>query len=113
MVDYYMPTAASASVWFSAYASFAGFMMLVRSMATELMPQPLRSYMYSVFNYLFAPFFSREVTLLFDEHYGMTYNELYEAIEVYLRTKIGPSVRCLRVSKLPRMKAINVSIDRD
>ncbi|XP_008241895.1 PREDICTED: AAA-ATPase At2g18193-like [Prunus mume] len=113
MVDYYMPTAASASVWLSAYASFAGFMMLVRSMATELMPQPLRSYMYSVFNHLFAPFFSREVTLLFDEHYGMTYNELYEAIEVYLRMKIGPSVRCLRVSKLPRIKAINVSIDRD
>ncbi|XP_008241725.1 PREDICTED: AAA-ATPase At2g18190-like [Prunus mume] len=106
-----MPTTPSALL--SAYASFTAFMMLVRSMANELIPAPLRSYIYKAINYIFAPFFSVEFTLLIDQYFGMTRNQVYDAAEVYLRTKIGPSTVRLRVGKTPRKKTIGVTIDED
>ncbi|KAH0971196.1 hypothetical protein GBA52_023352 [Prunus armeniaca] len=74
-----MPTTPSALL--SAYASFTAFMMLVRSMANELIPAPLRSYIYKAINYIVAPFFSVEFTLLIDQYFGMTRNQVYDAAE--------------------------------
>ncbi|KAH0971195.1 hypothetical protein GBA52_023351 [Prunus armeniaca] len=51
-----MPT--TASTLFSAYASFATCMMLLRSMAKELIPEPFCTYLFSAINYLLTPFFS-------------------------------------------------------
>ncbi|CAK9137984.1 unnamed protein product [Ilex paraguariensis] len=44
----------SASTLFSAYASLAASMMLVRSMANEIIPNPVRSYIQSAIHYLFT-----------------------------------------------------------
>ncbi|KAM0970371.1 hypothetical protein FF1_018457 [Malus domestica] len=106
-----MPTTASSM--FSVYASVTTFMMLFRSVASELIPAPFRSYIYKALNYLFAPLFSRDLTLVVDELSGMTRNQVYDAAEVYLRTKIGPHTERLRVSKAPRKKNIGVAIDKD
>ncbi|CAN6563201.1 unnamed protein product [Malus baccata var. baccata] len=109
-----MPT--NASSLFSAYASFAAFMMLVRTAANELVnlvPDRVRAYIESVLLRLFAPLSaSHDLTLVIDENAGMTRNEVYEAADVYLQTKIGPSNERLRVSKTPRQKIISLAIEK-
>ncbi|PRQ47451.1 hypothetical protein RchiOBHm_Chr2g0099801 [Rosa chinensis] len=44
----------TASTLFSAYASFAASMMLVRSITDQLIPHQFRSYIYSVFSHFFT-----------------------------------------------------------
>ncbi|KAM2099802.1 hypothetical protein ACFX1T_027034 [Malus domestica] len=109
-----MPT--NASSLFSAYASFAAFMMLVRTAANELVnlvPDRVRAYIESVLLRLFTPLSaSHDLTLVIDENAGMTRNEVYEAADVYLQTKIGPSNERLRVSKTPRQKIISLAIEK-
>jgi chaperone BCS1 len=80
-------------------------------MADQLIPHQLRSYIYSAFSHLFTPR-SSNLTLIVDERYGMAQNELYEAAEIYLRTKISPLNDRLRVRKTPRQKNIRVTIDK-
>ncbi|KAE9612969.1 hypothetical protein Lal_00027534 [Lupinus albus] len=107
-----MPT--SASTMFSAYASFAATTMLIRSMANELIPHPLRSSLSSLFHHLFTPL-SFNLTLVIHEFSsnGMSHNQLYDAAQLYLTTKINASTqRRLRVSKTPRQKCLTVSIEK-
>ncbi|CAL0311483.1 unnamed protein product [Lupinus luteus] len=102
----------SASTMFSAYASFAATTMLVRSMANELIPHPLRSSLCTLFHYLFTPL-SPNLTLIIDQcsSEGMTRNQLYDSAQLYLTTKINASTqRRLHVSKTPRQKCLTVSI---
>lgn len=101
----------TASTLFSAYASFAGAMMLLRSMVNELMPQELRSYLCSIFYHLFPPLSSNVVTLVFDEVSGMSRNQVFDAAEIYSRTKISPDTERLKVSKTPRQKNFTVTIE--
>jgi len=101
----------TASTLFSAYASFAASMMMVRSMANEIVPYELRSYLRSALNYLFAAR-SSTLTLVIEECCGFARNQVYEAAEVYLRTKISPATDRLRVSKTPRQKHFSVDIEK-
>lgn len=105
-----MPT--SASALFSAYASFAAMMMLVRSVANELLPPQLRSYLFSTFTYFFTPHSSTH-TLVINEQCSMARNQVYDAAEIYLRTKIGPNTDRLQVSKTQRQKQFSVAIEKD
>ncbi|BBH08001.1 P-loop containing nucleoside triphosphate hydrolases superfamily protein [Prunus dulcis] len=100
----------TASTLFSAYASFAASTMLVRSMTDQLIPRQLHSYIYSSLSYLLP--LSPHLTLIIDEHSGMTRNQVYDAAELYLGTKISPLTERLRVSKTPRKKTISISIDQ-
>ncbi|KAL5557391.1 hypothetical protein UlMin_039627 [Ulmus minor] len=104
-----LPTTVSSM--FSAYASFAGTMMLVRSMANDLIPHELRSYLSSAFHYLFTPL-SSDLTLVVEEFSGMSRNQVFDAAELYLRTKVSPATSRLRVSKTPKQKSISVSIEK-
>ncbi|PON71484.1 Spastin [Parasponia andersonii] len=101
----------TASGLFSAYASFSATMMLVRSIANELIPHELRSYLYSAICQLFTPL-SSDLTLIIDEFYGMARNQVFDAAELYLRTKVSPKSARLRVAKAPRQKNLAVAIDR-
>ena len=103
-----MPTA---SALFSAYASFSGTMMLVRSVINELIPRELQSYLYSAVRQLFTPL-SSDLTLIIEEFSGMGRNQVFDAAELYLRTKVSPAAARLRVSKNPRQKTLAVAIDR-
>ncbi|XVF59680.1 hypothetical protein PTKIN_Ptkin07bG0295300 [Pterospermum kingtungense] len=96
---------------FSAYASFAGSVMLVRSMANELIPHQLRSYLFSTLHYFFTPL-SPNLTLAIDESCGMTRNQVYEAAEVYLRTRISPTTERLKVSKTRKQKRFTIAIEK-
>ncbi|CAK9143425.1 unnamed protein product [Ilex paraguariensis] len=102
----------SASTLFSAYASLAASMMLVRSMANEIIPNPVRSYIQSAIHYLFTPL-STQLTVIVDEHCGLTRNQVYEAAEIYLGTKISPNAERFKVHKTPRQKNLNISIQKN
>ncbi|MED6220948.1 hypothetical protein PIB30_049704 [Stylosanthes scabra] len=105
---------AAASSFFSAYASVAATTMLVRSTLNQFIPQPVRSYLHSLLRrYLFAPPSSTTLSLIIDHYYtsGFAPNQLFEAAEIYLSTKIGSSTNRLRISKTPRQKNLTVTID--
>lgn len=86
--------------------------MLLRSFANELIPQQLRSYLCTTFyHYLFNPL-SNNLTLVFDEWSGMSRNQVFDAAELYLRTKINPDTERLKVSKTSRQKNFTVSIEK-
>ncbi|KAK9113070.1 hypothetical protein Scep_020589 [Stephania cephalantha] len=104
-------TMPSTNTLFSAYASVAASVMLVRSIANEFIPQQLHSYVASRLGNLFSPF-SSQLTLIIEEFDGLVKNEVYESSETYLSTRITPSVERLRVIKAPREKTISVSIEK-
>ncbi|KGN49285.2 AAA-ATPase At2g18193 [Cucumis sativus] len=101
----------SVSALFSAYASFATTMMLIRSLTNELLPAKLISFS-SIFVYFFGSI-SSQTKLVIEENSGFAMNEVFQAAEFYLRTKISPSIDTLKVTKTPRQKKVTLSIDKD
>ncbi|KAF5736007.1 hypothetical protein HS088_TW14G00139 [Tripterygium wilfordii] len=103
----------TASTFFSAYASFAATMMLIRSMANDLVPPEIRSYIYSIFHHLFrGSLSSSSLTMVFEEISGMTRNQVFDSAEIYLRTKISPSTDRLMVSKTEKQRNFTVMFDK-
>ncbi|XP_004289097.1 PREDICTED: uncharacterized protein LOC101300961 [Fragaria vesca subsp. vesca] len=101
----------TASTLFSAYASFAASMMLIRSITDQLFPCQFRSYIYSFFGHFFTTP-SSNLTLIVEECCGMTRNQVYDAAEVYLQTKISPLTERLKISKTPRKKSISIAMEK-
>ncbi|EOY00872.1 ATP binding protein, putative [Theobroma cacao] len=103
----------------STYTTFTALAMLVRSVVSEvqtissqLIPEQLQTILLSKFvGFWGTP--PSQVTLLIDEYDGYTINQLYEASEIYLATKITASVDKLKVSLAPRDKTLSVTIDKD
>ncbi|CAK7350492.1 unnamed protein product [Dovyalis caffra] len=101
----------SVSTLFSAYASFAASMMLVRSIANEVVPHELRSYLSTAIYHLFTPL-SPHITLVIDERCGISRNQVYDAAEIFLKSKISPSTERLKIAKTPRQKTFSVAIEK-
>ncbi|GMH14882.1 hypothetical protein Nepgr_016723 [Nepenthes gracilis] len=101
----------SASSLFSAYASLSATLMLVRSAANELIPQPIRRYLQSAVGELFRRR-SNQLTLVVEEGETMAQNQVYKACEIYLRTKISPSTDRLKVSKAPKENHLTISFEK-
>lgn len=101
----------SPSSLFSAYASVAASMMLVRSMANEIIPQPIRGFLLSTLRYYFKPN-SHNLTLVIEENCGMSRNQVYDAAEVYLCTKISPDNERLKISKSPKEKNLLIRLEK-
>ncbi|GKV29603.1 hypothetical protein SLEP1_g38511 [Rubroshorea leprosula] len=89
----------------STSVSLAGILMLIRSLASEVILDKLRSYFFSFLDYLSSFFHylfnccSTNLTLVINERDNMSRNEVYDAAELYLPTKIGPKTKRLRLSK--------------
>ncbi|KAL0332934.1 UNVERIFIED_CONTAM: AAA-ATPase [Sesamum calycinum] len=101
---------------FSAYASLGASMMLFRSLVNDILPEPVRSFFHSMFEQFVEKYFARslgQMTIMVDEVIGFTRNEIYEAAEVYLRTKINLHSDRLKVNKTPKQKNINLSMAKD
>ncbi len=58
----------AASTLFSTYASYAASMMLIRTMANDLVPSPVRTYLRSALHRFFPPV-SNQITIVVDERY--------------------------------------------
>ncbi|KAJ8764366.1 hypothetical protein K2173_006106 [Erythroxylum novogranatense] len=100
----------SPSSLFSAYASMATSMMLVRSMTNDLIPYPIRGYLLSALRYLFKPP-SPLLTLIIEESTGMARNQVYDAAETYLCTKVSPNTERLKISKTPKEKGLTIKLE--
>ncbi|KAL0694203.1 hypothetical protein Bca4012_061383 [Brassica carinata] len=97
---------------FSVYASLSGSLMLFRSMLNDCVPQRLRSYIYeNLMGRFFTPK-SKHLTLIIEENAKFKRNQVYDAAEIYLRTKIGPETERLRVWRTPKQKHITATIDK-
>ncbi|KAM1529226.1 hypothetical protein ACFX1Z_018457 [Malus domestica] len=101
----------SPSSLFSAYASMAASMMLFRSMANELVPHPVRGYLLSTIRYIFKTH-SPQLTLVIEESNGISRNQVYEAAEIYLCTKISSNTERIRVSKSPKGKNLTIRLEK-
>ncbi|CAN1313357.1 AAA-ATPase At3g50940 [Linum perenne] len=75
------------------YSTFAATTMLVRTVFNE---DPSSS----------------QLTLFINEYNSMSYNELYQASEAYLSTRIDDSIGQLRVSKDPQEESLSVKVNR-
>ncbi|KAL6576129.1 hypothetical protein OROHE_000600 [Orobanche hederae] len=102
---------------FSAYASMAASVMLFRSIANDVIPAPVKSFFYTSFGpfigRLLDRFFTRKptrATLVVDEQNGMLRNQIYDAAEIYLGTRINSDSDRLKVAKSPKQKNITLSI---
>ncbi|GLT44650.1 hypothetical protein SLA2020_185350 [Shorea laevis] len=101
----------------STSVSLAGILMLIRSLVSDVILDKLRSYFSFFFNYLLSFFrylltcFSTNLTLVINEKLNMSRNELYDAAELYLPTKIGPKTKRLRLGKIERQEKFAISLD--
>ncbi|OMO88246.1 hypothetical protein COLO4_20348 [Corchorus olitorius] len=114
-----LKTIPSTATVLSAYTTFTATVMLIRGVVSEvraiisqLIPTQLQAFLLSKLGLLFSNRPSSRMTLLIDEYDGYSMNELYEASEIYLQTKITPSMERLRVSKGPRDKKVAVIIEQ-
>ncbi|KAI3450989.1 hypothetical protein Pfo_007654 [Paulownia fortunei] len=105
---------------FSAYASVAASMMLFRSIFNDIIPESVKSFIYSVFSRFFKHFFDRfftklsiHMTMVVDEQNGIMRNQIYDAAEIYLRTKINPDTERLKVIKSSKQKNISLAMVKD
>ena len=106
----------SVSSLFSAYASFIAFKFLLQTAFNELnyfIPHWVRSYIYSKLRrYFFKPRPNDKLTLVINKNIGMEPNEVYDKVEVYLRSKISPSNSRLELSKTNRQKSVNLVVEK-
>ncbi|KAK7307517.1 hypothetical protein VNO77_40653 [Canavalia gladiata] len=101
----------SPSSIFSAYASMTASIMLVRSMANEIIPQPIRAYLFNTFRYLIKPR-SPTLTLIIEESTGIARNQVYDAAETYLSTRVSPDNERLKISKTPKEKKLTIRLEK-
>ncbi|TKY70423.1 mitochondrial chaperone BCS1-B [Spatholobus suberectus] len=101
----------SPSSIFSAYASMTASVMLLRSMANEIIPQPIRGYLFNAFRYLIKPR-SPALTLVIEESTGIARNQVYDAAEVYLSTRVSPDNERLKITKSPKEKKLTIRLEK-
>ncbi|KAG6392810.1 hypothetical protein SASPL_147037 [Salvia splendens] len=105
---------------FSAYASVATSVMLLRSLANDIVPESVKSFFHEAFSRFFKHLVDRflgrqptQMTMVVDEQTGIARNQIYDAAEVYLRTRINPDAERLKVNKSPKQKSITLSMVKD
>ncbi|KAF5203469.1 Aaa-atpase, partial [Thalictrum thalictroides] len=105
---------------FSAYTSLAASVMLIKTVLreaktilTQFIPERIQKKIISKLESLFAHPTS-DLTLIINEENGYGINDMYEASEVYLRTKItSTTLKRLIVSKYEREKNLTVTAAKD
>ncbi|KAL3583524.1 hypothetical protein D5086_014585 [Populus alba] len=104
----------SPSSLLAAYASMAGSIMMAQSMANQfghLIPQQIRDYLLSTLRYFFKPQ-SPILTLVIEESTGISRNQVYDASETYLSTKVSHTTKRLKISKTPKEKNLTIKLEK-
>lgn len=96
----------------STAASLAASAMLIRTIANDFIPDEVRNYVFSNLHSL-SRHFSSELTIVIEEFQGLSLNQVFEAADAYLGTKLTPSVRRVKVSKDEKEKKLVISVDRN
>lgn len=85
--------------------------ILFRSMANDLLPQPIRGYLCNAFRYFIKPR-SPSLTLIIEESSGIARNQVFDAAEVYLSTRVSPHNEKLKISKSPKEKNLTIRLEK-
>ncbi|KAG6594811.1 Protein HYPER-SENSITIVITY-RELATED 4, partial [Cucurbita argyrosperma subsp. sororia] len=101
---------ANAKAILTTVASFAATIVLARSVADDLFPSELREYLYDRARSIFGRF-SSQLTMVIGEMDGFSPNQIYEAAHIYLATKIPPSTKILKVTKLEKEDNITTAME--
>lgn len=97
----------SASSIFAAYASFSAFVMLLQTILNQFMPRQAQNYIWSLIqSYLRIK--PSNASIVIEERDGMSSNEVYNAAEIYLSTKIRRNIDRLKVIKRHKDKEVSV-----
>ncbi|PWA34440.1 AAA+ ATPase domain-containing protein [Artemisia annua] len=99
-----MPTASSL---LTAYASVSAFVMLVRTMFEQLVPLRLQNNAINLVKHYWK---SSELIIDIEEKDGYNPNEMFNAAEVFLATKINQDSKRLRITKSLKEKHINIKL---
>lgn len=107
---------ASPSSLFSAYASFTASMMLARTMVNDVIPRPVQSFLWSALCRLFQSKrpTQQHLTLVIEEQgANMMRNEIFDAAELYLSSRIGANTDRLKISKCPGKNKVLVRLAKN
>ncbi|KAF3658063.1 putative anther-specific protein LAT52-like [Capsicum annuum] len=96
----------------STIASVTATVMLVRSVANDLIPKEFRSFVFDNFHELFCRF-SSNFTILIHEFQGPSPNLVFEAVEVYLGTIVNSSTKSIRIGKTENDKGLVITMEKD
>ncbi|XP_076887817.1 AAA-ATPase At3g50940-like [Bidens hawaiensis] len=94
----------------STIGSVAAAAMVARSVARDYLPPELQDYFYFGFRN-FINKLSRQLTLIIYEYDGFRENEIYNATQIYLSTRVSPDIQRLKITKHPSEKNINVAME--
>lgn len=102
----------------SVYTSFSASAMLfrtvineVQSVTNQIFPKKFQDTIFSKLGFLVGNL-SSEMTIIVDEYNGYALNQMFEAADIYLRTKQSPSVEKLKVYKTARDEKFTVAINK-
>ncbi|XP_020877781.1 AAA-ATPase At5g17740-like isoform X2 [Arabidopsis lyrata subsp. lyrata] len=101
---------ASPASMFSTYASMMGYIMIIKPMINTMIPRPVQNF---VVSYLksFVGSRSSTLTLTINQFTSMySYEELYEAAQAYLSTKISPNSVRLNMARDPTEKKVKLHL---
>ncbi|CAL8091350.1 unnamed protein product [Prunus armeniaca] len=84
----------------------------VQTITSQFIPQKLRDKILATIGGLLGNLPNSQMTLIIDEHSGLSVNEIYQASEIYLSARITPSIEQLKVSKAPSQNNFSVTINR-
>ncbi|CAK9320693.1 unnamed protein product [Citrullus colocynthis] len=103
---------ANTKAFLTAAASLAATVVLARSVANDLLPPQLRSFLYNGFRDIFNRF-SSQLTMVIDEMNGLGPNQIYDAADAYLATKVSPSTHRLKITKPEKEDNITTTMERN
>ncbi|KAK7360075.1 hypothetical protein VNO77_02048 [Canavalia gladiata] len=103
---------ATAKTVLSTAASVAATAMVIRSVASDILPEELRHYVTGGIRSVFSRF-SSELTMVLEEFDGLVNNQIYEAAEIYLGSRISPSTQRLKVSKPDTDQSFILTMERN
>ncbi|BFG39163.1 hypothetical protein CerSpe_254370 [Prunus speciosa] len=101
---------ATAKTVLSTAASVAATAMLVRSIAQDFLPHEIQHYFFSGISSFFSRF-SSQLTMVIEEFDGLVNNQIYEAAEIYLGSKVSPSTHRLKVSKPEKENNFTITME--
>ncbi|VFR03627.1 unnamed protein product [Cuscuta campestris] len=115
MVVFPEPSAASLSFSsgsvLAAATSLVASAIFLRTIATDLVPDALRSHISARLHTLFTRF-SSQLTIVIEESDGLTSNQMFEAAALFLGTKISPATRRIKVVKPEKDEELILTVDR-
>ncbi|KAH7651023.1 mitochondrial chaperone BCS1 protein [Dioscorea alata] len=103
-------TMITAKTMLSTAASLAASIVVVRTIINDVLPNSLRHHILNSFHNLLGRHFSSQLTITIKEYNGFFPNEIYQATETYLSTKISPNTRRLYATKIEGEKTLEITM---